>query len=179
MWLIGSSILIARGAAYLQGRKWHAWALAIALMLGVAKAHYILNRVATKSVARIRERDRAPFFSFFSARSWMLVAVMMGAGMILRRLVVHPEQIGAGILGALYLGVGTALFIADRIFWKAVAEEYVVYEEAKAAALQAAAEAEEADRAGAEAVGVAGAGRVDGVDAKAALSGLTGPEESS
>ncbi len=156
MWLIGSSILVARGAAYLQDRKWHAWALAAALMLGVAKSHYILNQVATKAVARIRERERAPFFTFFSWRAWLLVAAMMGSGMLLRRLVVHPNQIGAGILGALYLGVGAAIFFADRIFWQAVAEEYVAHSDAKAAAAlaaaeEAAAEAESSGSAAAEA----------------------------
>ena len=44
---------------------------------------------------------------------------MMGSGMALRRIVVAPDQIGAGILGAIYLGVGSALFLADRVFWHA------------------------------------------------------------
>ena len=44
---------------------------------------------------------------------------MMGAGMILRRLVVHPDAVGAGIMGAIYIGVGTALVLADRVFWHA------------------------------------------------------------
>jgi hypothetical protein len=44
---------------------------------------------------------------------------MMGGGMALRRIVVHPDQIGAGILGALYIGIGTALVLAGRVFWHA------------------------------------------------------------
>ncbi|MHB1477340.1 MAG: hypothetical protein ACYCXD_07170, partial [Coriobacteriia bacterium] len=31
MWLIGASILLVRGAAYIQGRSWHAYALAAGL----------------------------------------------------------------------------------------------------------------------------------------------------
>jgi hypothetical protein len=102
MWLIGASILLVRGTAYLDDRYWHAWALAIGL-----------------AVARIRDRGRAHFFGFFSARSWLLVALMMGGGMLLRRLVVHPDVIGTGIMGAIYIGVGTALLLADRVFWHA------------------------------------------------------------
>jgi hypothetical protein len=49
---------------------------------------------------------------------------MMGGGMILRRIVVAPGVIGAGIMGALYIGIGTALLIADRIFWAAVVGEF-------------------------------------------------------
>jgi hypothetical protein len=50
--------------------------------------------------------------------------LMMGGGITLRHLVVHPGAIGAGIMGALYLGIGSALFIADRVFWHAVVEEF-------------------------------------------------------
>lgn len=119
MWLIGASILIARGLIYIQGRSWHAWALSVGLILGVFKSRLILERVAGKAVDRIRARGRAWFFGFFSAKSWLLIAGMMGAGMTLRRIFVHPGQIGAGILGALYIGIGTALLLAGRVYWHA------------------------------------------------------------
>jgi hypothetical protein len=119
MWLIGASILLVRGIGYLDSRYWHAWALAIGLVLGVVKARYLLDRTATKAIARIHARGRAGFFGFFSIRSWGLIALMMGGGMALRRIVVHPDLIGAGIMGAVYIGVGTALLLADRAFWHA------------------------------------------------------------
>ena len=56
MWAIGASILLIRGAGYLSERYWHAWALAAGLALGVLKARVLLDRVARKAVARIRER---------------------------------------------------------------------------------------------------------------------------
>jgi len=120
MWLIGASILLVRGFGYLQTRYWHAWALAAGLVLGVFKARMLLIRVAHKAVARIRARGTAHFFGFFSARSWGLLVLMMGGGMTLRRLVVDPDVLGAGIMGAIYIGVGTALALADRVFWRAV-----------------------------------------------------------
>lgn len=120
MWLIGASILLFRGVGYMQGRYWHAWVLAIGLALGVVKARLLLDRVATKAVARIRLRETGSVLGFFSAKSWMLIVVMMGSGIALRSIVVHPGQIGAGIMGALYVGVGTALLVADRVFWRAV-----------------------------------------------------------
>lgn len=119
MWLIGASILLIRGLGYIQDRSWHAWALSAGLALGVFKSRYILERVASAAVARIHERGTAWFFGFFSVRSWGFIALMMGSGMALRRLVVHPDQVGAGILGAVYIGVGTALVLADRVFWHA------------------------------------------------------------
>lgn len=119
MWLVGASILLVRGFAYIQGRSWHAWALAAGLAIGVLKSRLLLDRVASKAVARIRARGRAWLPGFFSIRSWALVALMMGSGMTLRRLVVHPGVIGAGILGAVYIGIGAALLVADRVFWHA------------------------------------------------------------
>lgn len=119
MWAIGASILIVRGFGYVTGRYWHAWVLAAALVIAVVKSRFLLDRVARKAVVRIRERGRACFFGFFSVKAWAFVALMMGSGMILRRIVVHPDVIGAGVMGAIYLGVGTALALADRIFWHA------------------------------------------------------------
>lgn len=120
MWLIGASILIVRGLGYLTSGTWHAWALAIGLALGVLKAHLLLDRVAAKAIARIFERGRASFFGFFSLKSWGFIALMMGGGMILRRIVAHPDNVGAGFMGAIYIGVGTALVLADRHYWMAV-----------------------------------------------------------
>jgi hypothetical protein len=119
MWAIGASILIVRGFGYVSGRYWHAWVLGAALAIAVVKSRFLLDRVARKAVVRIRERGRACFFGFFSVKAWAFVALMMGSGMILRRIVVQPDVIGAGIMGAIYLGVGTALALADRIFWHA------------------------------------------------------------
>lgn len=120
MWAIGSGILLVRGVGYLSDRKWHALALAVGLVLADLKARFLLDRVARKAVIRIFTRGRACFFGFFSARSWALVGLMMGGGILLRRTVVHPGVIGAGIMGAVYIGIGAALAIADRIFWKAI-----------------------------------------------------------
>jgi hypothetical protein len=120
IWLVGSAILLVRGAGYLQDRHWHAWALAAGLALGIVKARVVLEGVAVKAIDRIQARGRACVLGFFSWRSWALVAVMMGAGLLLRQLVVDPDEIGAGILGAGYVGVGCALLLADRLFWRAL-----------------------------------------------------------
>lgn len=119
LWAIGSGILLVRGFGYVSDRYWHAWVLGAALIIGVVKARYMLDKVAAKAVERIHRRGRACFFGFFSVRSWALVALMMGGGIAIRNAVVAPGVIGQGILGALYLGIGTALFLADRVFWHA------------------------------------------------------------
>ena len=120
MWLIGSSILLVRGSGYLDGMHWYLVVLGLALVLGLAKAHLMLFKVANGAIQRIRDRGRAHFFGFFSLRAWLLVAVMMGGGIMLRSVVVESSQLGGSFLGTVYLSVGTALLVADVVFWKAV-----------------------------------------------------------
>lgn len=121
VWAVGGSILITRGIIYVHDRSWHAWLLGATLALAIAipKSRYILDKVARKAVARIRKRDHACYFGFFSWQSWLFVGTMMGGGIAIRHAIVRPNLIGAGILGALYLGIGSALFFADRVFWHA------------------------------------------------------------
>ncbi len=121
VWAVGAGILITRGVVYVHDRSWHAWVLgaALAVIIAVPKTRFVLDRVARKAVARIRARDHACFFGFFSWRSWLFVGVMMGGGIMIRNAFVKPDVVGAGILGALYLGIGAALLVADRVFWHA------------------------------------------------------------
>jgi hypothetical protein len=124
VWAVGAGILIFRGVWYVHDRSWHSWILGAALAIAIAipKTRFILDRAALKGVARIRERGKACVFGFFSLGGYAFVAVMMGGGIILRNTFVHPGVIGAGILGAVYLGIGTALVFADRIYWHAAFE---------------------------------------------------------
>jgi hypothetical protein len=127
MWAIGASILMVRGVIYVSDRSWHAWVLGgvLAVIIAIPKSRFMLDRVAAKAVARIRRRGRSCYFGFFSWKSWLLVGLMMGGGITLRQLVVHPGVIGAGIMGALYMGIGSALAITDRIFWLAALQKHM------------------------------------------------------
>lgn len=117
MWTVGATILLVRGVFYLRDEHWALWLIALAVGLGVFKSQVLLDRVARKAVVRIRERGRACFFGFFSPKTWIFVALMMGGGIMLRR-----TGLNHGILAVIYVGVGTALVLADRIFWRALFE---------------------------------------------------------
>lgn len=114
MWAIGASILLVRGVGFLHD-NWFAGLLALAVALGVIKSRYLLDRVARKAVLRIHERGRACYFGFFSWKSWMFVIVMMGGGILLRR-----SGLPRDFLAVVYVGVGTGVALADRIFWQAL-----------------------------------------------------------
>jgi hypothetical protein len=124
VWLVGLSFLLVRGVMFMIGpgpglhfSHWLIPVAAIAIVLGMIKARYILIRYADKAVARIEHRGHACFLGFFSAKSWLFVLVMMGGGMMLRRTPLVDYAWGRAALSVLYIAVGTALLIADRTFW--------------------------------------------------------------
>ncbi len=126
LWLVGTSFLLVRGVLFVEepGSDFHFsyWIVPIAvvaIVVGTIKARFILIRYADKAVARIRDRGHACYFGFFAPGSWLFVCVMMGGGMLLRHSVLVDFAWGRVFLSTLYLAVGTALAIADRIFWVA------------------------------------------------------------
>ena len=129
LWGVGTSVLLVRGVFYLAARtKSNRFGYGVALIglaavaIGMIKARLILIRYARKAVRRIRTRGHACFFGFFAPTSWLFIIVMMGGGMMLRRTPLVDYWWGRTFLGVLYVAVGTALLIADVIFWRAVAQ---------------------------------------------------------
>lgn len=126
VWLVGTGFLLVRGVLFVEvpGPDSHIslWVLPVALVaivIGVIKARFVLIRYAKKAVARIDARGRACFFGFFSVKSWVFVAVMMGGGIMLRHSPLIDSWWGRVTLSIIYIAVGTGLAIADRIFWLA------------------------------------------------------------
>ena len=127
LWGVGTSVLLIRGVFYLVSRdevgrfgNWVALIGLAAVAIGLVKARLILIRYARKAVRRIKTRGHACFFGFFAPSSWLFILVMMGGGMMLRRTPLVDYVWGRTFLGILYVAVGTALLMADVIFWRAV-----------------------------------------------------------
>ncbi len=124
VWLVGTGFLLVRGVLFVEvpGSRVHVsyWILPVALVavvLGVIKARFVLSRYARKAVHRIETRGHACFFGFFSVKSWLFVLLMMGGGILLRHSPLIDSWWGRVTLSVIYIAVGTALAIADRIFW--------------------------------------------------------------
>jgi hypothetical protein len=122
VWLVGAGIMLVRGALFLHDR-WVPLIVAAAILIGLTKERYVLNRYARKAVARIHARGRACWFGFFSVKAWFFIAVMMGGGIALRRSVFADTgdviPWGRDLLALIYVAVGTALAHADRVYWQA------------------------------------------------------------
>jgi len=95
------------------------WSLALAaagLGAGLVKGRYVIRRLAERNAARIIARgDGHCLGGFLSAKTWLLVAVMMFSGMVLRR-----SPVPRPVLGVVYTAVGTALLAGSVILWRAL-----------------------------------------------------------
>jgi hypothetical protein len=94
------------------------WPLLLLLLgfgLGAAKAHFVLDRTAARSAARIVSRgDGKCLGGFLSWQSWAFVLAMIGLGVSLRR-----SPLPRTLLGIIYTGVGLGLLKGSRCFWAA------------------------------------------------------------
>jgi hypothetical protein len=74
----------------------------------------VFSRLVRKHTDRIRARTevRLPFWQFFNASSWAVMAVMMGGGMALRLSHVMPDW----MIAFFYSGLGVALFLCGVQF---------------------------------------------------------------
>jgi small-conductance mechanosensitive channel len=75
---------------------------------------FVFSRLVQKHTDRIRARpeDRLPFWHFFNASSWAVMAVMMGGGMALRLSHLIPDW----AIAFFYSGLGVALFLCGLRF---------------------------------------------------------------
>lgn len=114
LWSLIGIMLVFRGVSWLSavGRL---WIMAPALIAGTIKSLFILDNTARKGVQRILEMvDGTCLGAVYSLRTWLLVLLMIGAGMVLRHSGLPKE-----LLGGLYVAIGWALFFSSRHAWLA------------------------------------------------------------
>ncbi len=92
----------------------HVILLPLAVVIFLAFYFFVFSRLVQKHTVRIRERteDRLPFWHFFNASSWAVMAVMMGGGMALRLSHLVPDW----MIAFFYSGLGIALFLCGIRF---------------------------------------------------------------
>jgi hypothetical protein len=92
----------------------HLILLPLAVAIFVAFYYLVFSRLVQKHTRRIRARaeDRLPFWHFFNASSWVVMAVMTGGGMALRFSHLMPDW----MIAFFYSGLGVALFLCGVRF---------------------------------------------------------------
>lgn len=114
LWSLIGGMLMIRGTFWLVAVQ-GLWIIIPALIAGTVKALLVLDNTARKGVRRILEMaDGTCLGAVYSVKTWLLVLVMMGTGMILRHSPLPRE-----VLGGLYVTIGWALFFSSRHAWLA------------------------------------------------------------
>jgi hypothetical protein len=117
LWSIVGGALLGFGARWTLeafGRGPGALAISLGLAAGLFKGRFVLDKAAARIADRIEARgDGRCLGGFLSWRSWLLVALMSGAGRLLRGgLLPHA------VVGPLYAAIGAGLLFSSRIAWR-------------------------------------------------------------
>lgn len=117
LWTIVGGALLGFGTRWTLeafGRGPGVLAIALGIAAGLFKGRFVLDKAAASIADRIEARgDGRCAGGFLSWRSWLLVALMSGAGRLLRGgLLPHA------VVGPLYAAIGAALLFSSRIAWK-------------------------------------------------------------
>ena len=117
LWTVVGLALSAAGMAWCLGSALP-WSLVLAgggVAAGLVKGRFVLRTLAERNATRIIARgDGRCLGGFLSLRTWLLVALMMTSGLILRR-----SAVPRPVLGVLYSAVGTALLVGCFTLWSA------------------------------------------------------------
>ena len=124
VWCLGGVILLVKGGKLLAGATslfpgsvWP-WVVAIAgLLLGAVKGKFLFSRSCKKNLTRISSLRNPRIWQFFSPGFFLLLLLMITAGVVLSRLAhtSFPALIGVAVLD---LAVGAALLASSRVFWQ-------------------------------------------------------------
>ena len=128
VWIAAGGMVVAIGLP-LEIRLAPEHLVLIPLAAAIFLAFYLLvfGRLVRRHTSRIRARAEArlPIYQFFDARSWLVMAVMMGGGLALRLSHAVPDW----AIAFFYSGLGVALFLCGLRFVGVFARKAVLQPE--------------------------------------------------
>lgn len=125
VWCLAGAMVSRVGLPLLFGlAPAHLFLVPLAFLIFLAFFFFVFSRLVRKHTGRIRARreERLPFWDFFDASSWAMMAVMMTGGMALRFSQLMPDW----IIAFFYSGLGVALFLCGVLFLGAFARKDVL-----------------------------------------------------
>jgi hypothetical protein len=116
LWSGVGTLLLTKGAFRLvRVADYQGVIIGASLVAGSLKGYFVLDRSARRTINRISGfNDNTCFGAVYSIRTWMLVAGMIGMGILLRRSSLPPE-----LLSFIYLTIGWGLLFSSRLAWTA------------------------------------------------------------
>ena len=125
VWIAAGGMVVAIGLPLeIRLAPEHLVLVPLAALIFVAFYVLVFARLVRKHTNRIRARAEArlPIYQFFDARSWAVMAVMMGGGMALRLSHAVPDW----AIAFFYSGLGIALFLCGIRFLGVFAQRVVL-----------------------------------------------------
>jgi len=116
MWMAVGIMLNSIAAHWLLGySRNESWICILAgLAISLVIHHFGFLKIVDKNLGRISKMDGKPCaFSFMSWKSYIIVAIMVAMGIMLRHSSI-PKQ----YLSILYIGIGTALILSSVRYFK-------------------------------------------------------------
>ena len=116
VWTFAGGLLFGRGSAWLLPSQDHLLLrYGIALSCGLAFFAFLFTGISRKHVDRILglEDERPRLFSFFDRKSYIMMASMIGGGILLRASGLIPPP----ILYTFYVAMGTPLLLSALRFY--------------------------------------------------------------
>jgi hypothetical protein len=117
LWTVVGLGLTAAGLVWSFGSAlpWSLLLAAAGVAAGTVKGSLVIRKMADWNTARIIARgDGRCLGGFLAPKTWLLIIIMMGSGILLRR-----SGVPRPILGVLYTAVGTGLLFGGWQLWKA------------------------------------------------------------
>lgn len=91
-------------------------ALVVGALLGAGKGKFVLSKTARRNKHRIDELEQAYIWNVFSKNTWLLVALMVGFGLLLRGGAAAGWFYWAPIAGV-YAGIGAAMLVSSLVYF--------------------------------------------------------------
>ena len=112
LWTAIGCLLMYRGWGWLDPGRGRVL-IAVAGVLGTLKSLLILDAVARRSIQRILLlKDGTCLGAVYSWKTWLLVALMMTSGILIRRITLPGP-----FIGTLYCAIGWSLCFSSRLGW--------------------------------------------------------------
>jgi hypothetical protein len=120
VWTFAGSMLLFRGTLLFTADKYLLWLrLPLSLVAGILFYRQIFSNISVKHTQRIAtlKPEKPCLFSFFNVRSYILMTIMITAGISLRKSGILPPV----YLSVIYVTMGIPLFISSFRFYHAFA----------------------------------------------------------
>lgn len=125
IWVLVGGMLLTRSVPMVQSASEQSgWtttvvSLLIGALLGAGKGKFVLSKTARRNRMRIEALSHARIWNIFTAKTWLLVVLMIGLGMLLRGGAAAGWFSWAAIAGV-YAGIGAAMLVSSWVYFRVV-----------------------------------------------------------